>query len=416
MLCNSTMALRQGLATRGLATTASPYPVELGFVQSFARPGGNITGTTWTGSEMTGKILELLKEAAPGATRVARTIGNEPRQLRSNCYATQRAAHQAAGGRGHVAERRSRRAPGHDHEHVIRCNQERRRERTARCLGRVPLGSAARPIRPDRGCDAVPCQGRRSSADARGGLRVTGDGDRASHRGRLRVGRPAQAGCVGQRRAGGRADSGIGRPDRVRQRAGAALPADYVGGTLAPAPDEVTWRPRRGCAAFASISTGPRTTGNEATGARDPNLASVSSPRAACAGLIDAIAYQSPQTQDLERQLVREQKRVSGLAELLRKLEVQTLTRAELDALRDELSKGLIDTGERVRALEASSAAVSQIIARSSASAAFVQGSFGFEDPATKRPLRFAVRLRRGIKRTPAPFPSLRDWYRTLPS
>jgi hypothetical protein len=103
--------------------------------------------------------------------------------------------------------------------------------------------------------------------------------------------------------------------------------------------------------------------------------------------LIGAITFQSLQTQDLERQLVREQQRVSGLAELLRKLDGQTLRRGDLDALRDELSKGLVDTGARVKALEAGSAAASQVIARSSGSVAFVQGSFGFEDPATKRAL-----------------------------
>ena len=32
-------------------------PTELGFVESFARPGGNITGTTWTGFEEVGKVL-----------------------------------------------------------------------------------------------------------------------------------------------------------------------------------------------------------------------------------------------------------------------------------------------------------------------------------------------------------------------
>ena len=46
-------------------------PVELGIVQSLARPGGRVTGTVWTSPEMPGKTLEILKEAAPGAVRVA---------------------------------------------------------------------------------------------------------------------------------------------------------------------------------------------------------------------------------------------------------------------------------------------------------------------------------------------------------
>jgi putative ABC transport system substrate-binding protein len=46
-------------------------PVEAGYVQSLARPGGNITGLTNLGRELGGKRLELLKEAVPKATRVA---------------------------------------------------------------------------------------------------------------------------------------------------------------------------------------------------------------------------------------------------------------------------------------------------------------------------------------------------------
>src|SRR3989442_5775552 len=47
-------------------------PVEFGFVASFARPGGNITGVVLAAEpSMAGKRLELLKEAVPGATTVA---------------------------------------------------------------------------------------------------------------------------------------------------------------------------------------------------------------------------------------------------------------------------------------------------------------------------------------------------------
>jgi putative ABC transport system substrate-binding protein len=44
-------------------------PVESGFVQSFARPGGNITGFTNFETKTAGKWLELLKEIAPATTR-----------------------------------------------------------------------------------------------------------------------------------------------------------------------------------------------------------------------------------------------------------------------------------------------------------------------------------------------------------
>src|SRR5215831_13048927 len=60
------------------ATTAIPIvmaqvsdAVELGFVASLARPGGNITGISILAPELSGKLLELAKEAIPQASRVA---------------------------------------------------------------------------------------------------------------------------------------------------------------------------------------------------------------------------------------------------------------------------------------------------------------------------------------------------------
>jgi len=46
-------------------------PVGAGFVASLAQPGGNATGFTVYEYSMSGKWLELLKEIAPGVTRVA---------------------------------------------------------------------------------------------------------------------------------------------------------------------------------------------------------------------------------------------------------------------------------------------------------------------------------------------------------
>jgi putative tryptophan/tyrosine transport system substrate-binding protein len=46
-------------------------PVGAGFVDSLARPGGNATGFMSYEYSMAGKWLELLKEIAPGVTRVA---------------------------------------------------------------------------------------------------------------------------------------------------------------------------------------------------------------------------------------------------------------------------------------------------------------------------------------------------------
>jgi putative ABC transport system substrate-binding protein len=51
-------------------------PVEAGFVESLARPGGNVTGVTLLSRELGGKRLELLKEAVPKLARVA--VLNDP--------------------------------------------------------------------------------------------------------------------------------------------------------------------------------------------------------------------------------------------------------------------------------------------------------------------------------------------------
>jgi putative tryptophan/tyrosine transport system substrate-binding protein len=55
-------------------------PVEAGMVQSLAGPGGNVTGITLLGRELSGKRLELLKEALPKFGRVAVLYeqGNRP--------------------------------------------------------------------------------------------------------------------------------------------------------------------------------------------------------------------------------------------------------------------------------------------------------------------------------------------------
>src|SRR6202171_174967 len=66
-----------GLAAKN-ATTTIPIVMASGgdfvgdgLVASFARPGGNITGLSVFARELTGKRLEILKEAIPGMTRVA---------------------------------------------------------------------------------------------------------------------------------------------------------------------------------------------------------------------------------------------------------------------------------------------------------------------------------------------------------
>src|SRR6185369_2136435 len=63
--------LLQVTRTIPIVFTVVPDPVGAGFVESLSRPGGNATGFVQFEFGLTGKWLELLKEIAPGITRVA---------------------------------------------------------------------------------------------------------------------------------------------------------------------------------------------------------------------------------------------------------------------------------------------------------------------------------------------------------
>jgi ABC-type uncharacterized transport system substrate-binding protein len=61
---------RQETKTIPIVINIPDDPVALGLIDSLARPGGNITGLTRLGRELSGKRLELLAEAVPGLKRV----------------------------------------------------------------------------------------------------------------------------------------------------------------------------------------------------------------------------------------------------------------------------------------------------------------------------------------------------------
>ena len=63
-------AAKQSTKSIPIVMVTSQDPVAAGFVSSLARPGGNITGLTRLTRELSGKRLELLKEAVPGVSRV----------------------------------------------------------------------------------------------------------------------------------------------------------------------------------------------------------------------------------------------------------------------------------------------------------------------------------------------------------
>ena len=64
-------AARAATKTIPIIVPSLTDPVEEGLVKSLARPGGNITGPGWSAEGLTGKRLELLKEAIPKLSRVA---------------------------------------------------------------------------------------------------------------------------------------------------------------------------------------------------------------------------------------------------------------------------------------------------------------------------------------------------------
>jgi putative tryptophan/tyrosine transport system substrate-binding protein len=77
-----------GARAAGNATTSIPIvfvalsdPVDMGIVVSLARPGGNVTGVSLAAAEISGKHLELLKNAVPKMSRVAVLTNSNNRNL-----------------------------------------------------------------------------------------------------------------------------------------------------------------------------------------------------------------------------------------------------------------------------------------------------------------------------------------------
>jgi len=74
IVVGSTPAIRavaQATKTIPVVMTVVADPVASGFITSLARPGGNLTGLTLISPELSGKRIELLREAAPRLTRLA---------------------------------------------------------------------------------------------------------------------------------------------------------------------------------------------------------------------------------------------------------------------------------------------------------------------------------------------------------
>jgi putative tryptophan/tyrosine transport system substrate-binding protein len=64
-------AAKEATKTVPIVMLVNIDPVATGLVESLARPGGNVTGISRLTRELSGKRLELLKEAVPGLSRVS---------------------------------------------------------------------------------------------------------------------------------------------------------------------------------------------------------------------------------------------------------------------------------------------------------------------------------------------------------
>jgi ABC-type uncharacterized transport system substrate-binding protein len=73
------LALKREASAIPIVFTMVYDPIRSGFVESLARPGGNVTGFTLGEFSLGGKMLELLKEMAPQVNRVAVVLNsNQP--------------------------------------------------------------------------------------------------------------------------------------------------------------------------------------------------------------------------------------------------------------------------------------------------------------------------------------------------
>jgi ABC-type uncharacterized transport system substrate-binding protein len=64
-------AAKSATATIPIVAISVGDPIRAGLIQSFARPGGNVTGNTILGPDLSPKRLQLIKEIVPAVARVA---------------------------------------------------------------------------------------------------------------------------------------------------------------------------------------------------------------------------------------------------------------------------------------------------------------------------------------------------------
>ena len=89
---SAALAAKAATSTIPILFTTANDPVGSGLAESLARPGGNVTGITSLAAELSGKRVELLKEALPRLSRVAVLLNASNRTNAIQLRATEDAA------------------------------------------------------------------------------------------------------------------------------------------------------------------------------------------------------------------------------------------------------------------------------------------------------------------------------------
>ncbi|MEE8146330.1 MAG: trypsin-like peptidase domain-containing protein [Longimicrobiales bacterium] len=100
---------------------------------------------------------------------------------------------------------------------------------------------------------------------------------------------------------------------------------------------------------------------------------------------------QARRSAQLEQRLFDEMTRVEGLAELLERTRMQGLTSEDLGDLLAELQSSVLTAGDRLDVLEERTGAEARVIRTAFRSTVFVQGSYGFVQPESGRPVRLVL-------------------------